>query len=166
MVSELDAALSHFAEVVRRQLGPDVSGIPGAGAAGGLGAGLIAFLDAELKPGSISVLEIVGLEEHLDGADLVITGEGCLDRQTLYNKAPIGVAASAKVRDIPVIAISGSLGEGYIGVHDRGIHAAAAITSAPMTLEEASDRAYELAASATEQAVRFMVVGGRVFGGG
>ena len=166
MVTELDAALSHFAEIVTGQLGADVDRIPGAGAAGGLGAGLIAFLNAQLKTGVDIVLDVVGLDEHLEGADLVITGEGCLDRQTLYNKAPIGVAAMAKGRGIPVVAISGSLGEGYIGVHDSGIDAVAAITSAPMTLEEASAGAYELAANATEQAVRFMVVGSRVFRGG
>ena len=166
MVTELDAALSHFAEIINQQLGADVDRMPGAGAAGGLGAGLIAFLDSELKTGVDIVLDVVGLDKHLEGADLVITGEGCLDRQTLYNKAPIGVAARAKVRGIPVVAISGSLDEGYTGVHDGGIDAVAAITSAPMTLEEASERAYELAASATEQAVRFMKVGSRVFGGG
>ena len=165
MVIELDAALSHFAEIVAQDLGADVDRIPGAGAAGGLGAGLIAFLDAQLKTGVDIVLDVVGLEGHLEGADLVITGEGCLDRQTLYNKAPIGVAALAEVRGIPVVAITGSLGEGFTGVHDGGINAVAAITSAPMTLEEASARAYELAASATEQAVRFMKVGSRVFRG-
>ena len=166
MVAELDAALGHFASIVHRELGADVDGIPGAGAAGGLGAGLIAFLDAQLKTGVDIVLDVVSLERHLEGADLVITGEGCLDRQTIYDKAPIGVAARAKDRGIPVVAISGSLGEGYTKVHEGGIHAAAAITSAPMTLEEASDRAYELVANATEQALRFMKVGSRVFRGG
>ena len=165
-VAQLDAALRRFAEVVKRDSDADIDGVPGAGAAGGLGGGLIAFINGELKAGVDIVLETVGLDQQLDGADLVITGEGCLDHQTVYNKAPIGVAERARARDIPVIAISGSLGEGYGEVHSRGIDAVAAITSEPMTLDEASRRSAELVASATEEALRFMKVGGRVFGRG
>ena len=166
MVAQLDDALRHFAEVAKRDTGADTNDVPGSGAAGGLGGGLIAFLKGELRSGADIVLDEVGLDGFLDGADLVITGEGCLDRQTLYNKAPIGVARMAEARGVPVIAISGSLGEGYRMVHAHGIEAAAAITSAPMTLERASEMSYTLAADATEQAMRFMRVGGRVFGGG
>ena len=107
-----------------------------------------------------------GIAEGLaeEGADLVITGEGSLDYQTVYNKAPIGVARMAKARGIPVISISGSLGERFTEVHQYGIDAAAAITSAPMTLNDSSENAAELVASATEQALRFMRAGGEVFG--
>ena len=164
MVAELDRALGHFAAIVRRDLGIDINDVPGAGAAGGLGGGLIAFLGGELKAGVDIVLETVGLNARLVGADLVITGEGCLDYQTVYSKAPIGVAGMAKEMDIPVVAISGSLGERYGEVHRHGIDAAAAITCAPMTLNEASDNAAALVADATEEALRFMRVGGRVFG--
>ena len=166
MVAELDAALLRLAQVVKRDLGADVNDIRGAGAAGGLGAGLIAFLDGQLRSGVDIILDTVGLDGQLEGSDLVITGEGCLDYQTVYNKAPIGVARRATARGIPVIAISGSLGEGYGDVHSHGIDAVAAITYAPMTLDEASEAASELVANATEQALRFMKVGGRVFGGG
>ena len=166
MVAQLDAALARFAQVAERDLGADVASLPGAGAAGGLGAGLIAFLGAELRPGVDIVLDTVGLDARLEGADLVITGEGCLDHQTVYSKAPIGVAERATARGIPVVSISGSLGERYGEVHDHGIDAAAAITGFPMTLEEASAQAFELAASATEEAMRFMRVGARVFGKG
>ena len=165
MVAQLDAALRHLAETVKRDLGVDVNDIPGAGAAGGLGAGLIAFLGAELRSGVDIVLDTVGLDREIEDADLVITGEGCMDHQTVYNKAPIGVAERASSRGVPVIAISGSLGEGYSEVHSHGIDAAAAITCAPMTLDNASDRAGGLAAGATEEALRFMKVGSRVFGG-
>ena len=163
MVAQLDAALGHLAEVVKRDLGIEIDDVPGAGAAGGLGGGLIAFLNERLRPGVDIVLDAVGLDGHLDGADLVITGEGQLDFQTVYNKAPIGVAWRAKARGIPVVAISGSLGRGFSDVHEQGIDAVLAITSAPMTLEESTERATELVAAATEQALRIMEVGGRVF---
>ena len=163
MVAQLDAALRNFAQVVKRDVGADINGVPGAGAAGGLGGGLIAFLGGELSSGVDIVMETVGLEERLEGADLVVTGEGCMDHQTVYNKAPIGVAARAKERGIPVIAISGSLGDGYSEVHHHGIDAAVAITRFPMTLDEANEKAAALIADATEEALRLMRVGARVF---
>jgi len=164
MVTQLDAALTHFAQVVQRDIGVDIDDVPGAGAAGGLGGGLIAFLGGSLRAGVDIVLDAVGLEGQLEGADLVITGEGQMDFQTVYNKAPIGVARLAKARGIPVIGVSGSLSDGYADVHEHGIDAAFAITSAPMSLEEASERAAELIADATEQALRLMQAGSRVFG--
>ena len=164
MVRQLDAALGHFANVVKRDIGVEINDTPGAGAAGGLGGGLVAFVNATLRAGVDIVLDTVGLDKHLEGADLVITGEGTLDYQTVYNKAPIGVARRAKTRGIPVIAISGSLGERYEEVHRHGIDAAAAITRAPMTLDDAFTNAAELVASSTEGALRLMMVGGRVFG--
>ncbi len=164
IVAELDAALGHFAKVVKRDIGSDINEVPGAGAAGGLGGGLIAFLNGDLRAGVDIVLDTVGLDAQLDGADLVITGEGSLDHSTIYNKAPVGVAERAKMRDIPVVAVSGSLGEGYHDVHHHGIDAVSAITYAPMTLDDASERAAELIANATEEMLRFMKVGSRVFG--
>ncbi len=159
MIEQLDAALSNFANVVKRDLGADVNGVPGSGAAGGLGGGIMAFLGGRLRPGVDIVLDTVDLASRLDGADLIITGEGCMDFQTVYNKAPIGVARLAGERNIPVIGVSGSLGDGFTDVHEHGISAAVAITQAPMTLDEATDRVAELIASATEQAVRLVRVG-------
>ena len=159
IVEQLDAALANFAEVVKRDLGADVDGVPGSGAAGGLGGGIMAFLGGRLRPGVDIVLDTVDLASRLDGADLIITGEGCMDFQTVYNKAPIGVARLAGERNIPVIGVSGSLGDGFTDVHEHGIAAAVAITHAPMTLDEATDRVAELIASATEQAVRLVRVG-------
>ena len=164
MVAQLDAALAHFARIALRDIGADISEVPGAGAAGGLGGGLIAFTNARLMAGVDIVLDTVNLDDFLQDADLVITGEGSIDHSTIYNKAPVGVAARAKQRGIPVVAIAGSLGSGFQDVREHGIDALAAITTAPMTLDEASERAAELIADSTEQALRLMQVGSAVFG--
>ena len=119
----------------------------------------MAFLGGSLRPGVDIVLDTVGLDSYLEGADLVITGEGCMDFQTVYNKAPIGVARLAGRHGVPVIGVSGSLGDRFTDVHEEGIAAAVAITRAPMTLEEASDQAAELISAATEQAMRLIRVG-------
>jgi len=121
MIEELDKSLTHFAEVIKKDLHKDIKNMPGAGAAGGLGAGLIAFLDAELKPGIEIVIEIVKLEQAIKKADLVITGEGKIDKQTIYGKAPIGVAKIAKKYNIPVIAIAAIIGDDADIVHQHGI---------------------------------------------
>ena len=164
MVAELDSALELFAEVVRRDVGVDVEHLQGSGAAGGLGGGMVAFLNAELRTGVDIIMGIVNIDEHLEGADLVITGEGALDFQTVYNKAPIGVAQRAQAKGVPVVAIAGTLGERYELVHDRGIDGALPIPTGPMTLEEASERAAELITQATERMLRLMQTGSRVFG--
>ncbi len=166
MIERLDAALLHFAEIVKRDLGVEINEVPGAGAAGGLGGGMIAFTNGELRAGVDIVLDTVRLDDYLTGCDLVITGEGSMDHSTIYNKAPVGVAERAKRLDIPVVGISGSLGAGFQDVHRHGIDALAAITSGPMTLDEASERAGELISNATEQALRFMRAGSHVFGSG
>jgi len=112
-IAELDAALSHFAAVIKRDLGVDVAERPGAGAAGGLGAGLIAFLGAELVSGARVVAEAADLAGRVQQADLVITGEGRLDSQTAYGKTTQFVAQAAAQAGRPVICLTGSLGEGY-----------------------------------------------------
>ena len=164
MVARLDAALAHFARIALRDIGADISEVSGAGAAGGLGGGLIAFTNARLMAGVDIVLDTVNLDDFLQDADLVITGEGSIDHSTIYNKAPVGVAARAKQRGIPVVAIAGSLGSGFQDVREHGIDALAAITTTPMTLDEASERAAELIADSAEQALRLMQVGAAVFG--
>ena len=164
MVEQLDAALKNFAVVVERDIGTSINDVAGSGAAGGLGGGMMAFLGGSLRAGVDIVLDQVDLDNKLEGADLVITGEGQLDFQTVYNKAPIGVAWRAKERGIPVVAVSGSLGQGFEDVHAEGIAAVSSIVCAPMSLEEASTRAGELIADAMAEAMRFMKVGSRVFG--
>jgi glycerate kinase len=115
----LDSALRRYARVLADDLGQDVAGRPGAGAAGGLGAGAIAFLGAELRTGIELVLELVGFDEAVDGADLVVTGEGKLDAQSLRGKAPVGVARAAAAHGVPVVAVAGA-----VEVADRELRAA------------------------------------------
>ena len=163
MVNTLDQALTNFAEIVEKDLGIKINDVEGSGAAGGLGGGLIAFLNGKLRKGVDIVLDFVDINKALTNTNLVITGEGQLDFQTIYNKAPIGVARRAKHLGIPVIAISGSLGKNFSVVHEHGIDAASSIVSKPMTLEEASKNAPELISTATEQALRYMKIGSDVF---
>ncbi|MFL6561248.1 MAG: glycerate kinase [Bacillus sp. (in: firmicutes)] len=137
MVSILDQNLSHFAEVIKKQLGNDIAHIDGAGAAGGLGAGLLAFLNAQLKKGIDLVIEYTGLEEKVKGADYVFTGEGSIDGQTLFGKTPYGVAAIAAKYSVPVIAFAGRIGNGVESLYDNGFTAIIGILKGVTTLEEA-----------------------------
>jgi len=137
VAEELDAALDHFAAVVERDLGIEVRDTPGAGAAGGLGAGLMAFAGARLQPGVPLIAELVGLDGKLAEADLVLTGEGRVDEQTVYGKVPAGVAKLAKRYGLPVVTVAGALGNGYESVYDHGIDAVYAIAP-PGTPQEES----------------------------
>lgn len=139
-VQELDENLKHFAEVIHRDLKQEIAEIPGAGAAGGVGGALLAFLDAELRNGGEVIVEKVHLEEAIKEADLVLTGEGGINHQTIYGKTPIVVAQVAKKYELPVIAIAGSLSEDYEEVYEQGIDAVFSIipqvTDLEMTLAE------------------------------
>lgn len=120
---ELEAALTRYADVVEGFVGRDVRSVPGAGAAGGLGAGLIAFLDARLVSGSALVLDAVGFDKRLVGADLVVTGEGRIDGQSIYGKLTQAVTVAAKRRGVPVVAVAGIIGPGHEAMRDAGIEA-------------------------------------------
>ncbi|RPI44776.1 MAG: glycerate kinase, partial [Bacteroidetes bacterium] len=144
MVKRLDAGLGHLAGVIESHLGIAVDGIPGAGAAGGLGAGLIAFLRAELVKGFDLVAGMVGLEERIREADLVITGEGKLDGQTIFGKTPCGVALLAMKHHKPVIAVAGTVSAGIGELTSCGIRVVMPITDGPMSLEESVRRTSEL----------------------
>lgn len=139
----MDQNLAHFAELIRRDVGADIELVPGAGAAGGLGAALLAFLDAELKRGGELVVDAVRLRDHLRDADLVITGEGGINHQTVHGKTPICVAKAAKKFGVPVIALAGSLTNDYSNVYEGGIDAVFSIVPGPVTLEEALETGYE-----------------------
>jgi glycerate kinase len=143
-VEQLDRALGHFADHCAKVLGKDVRDEPGSGAAGGLGFAAKAFLGAQFKVGVEVVAELVGLAELVEGADLVITGEGGIDVQTLHGKAPFGVARIARERGVPVIVIAGTLGEDYQQLYDHGVDAAFSLSSEPMTLEQACNNAPRL----------------------
>ncbi|GAB3291980.1 glycerate kinase [Parasphingorhabdus pacifica] len=127
-VAFLDAALSRWADVVAMTTGRDVRAVPGAGAAGGVGFAALALIGAELRPGIELVLELVGLRRHLGEADLVITGEGSLDEQTLHGKAPAGVAESARKWGVPVVAVCGQTSLLSEDLRAAGIRAAYALT--------------------------------------
>src|SRR5690606_36056746 len=123
-VAELDAALARLAETSARQLGRDLRDEPGAGAAGGLGFAARAFLGAEFRRGVEGVAALGGLAQAVRGAALVLTGEGRMDAQTLHGKTPAGVARIAHAAGVPVVALAGSLGEGYEALYPVGISAA------------------------------------------
>lgn len=135
----LDEAMSAYADATAAALGRDFRATPGAGAAGGLGFAFLAYLGGELKPGIQLVLDAVGLEECLRGADLVVTGEGCLDHQTAFGKTPAGVARCAKELGVPVVALAGGISPGAEVCNQRGIDAYFAILPRVMTLEEAME---------------------------
>ena len=162
MVAELDAALERYARVAREATGRDVAGLPGAGAAGGLGAGLLFFTPARLRPGVEIVLEMTGFDALVRGADLVLTGEGRTDFQTAMGKAPVGVAAAAKRHGVPVVCLSGGLGPGADEVLARGIDALAVAVPGPMGLEEAVARARELVEAGAARACRLVALGMRI----
>ena len=160
MVIQLDAALAHYAQIIERDLGHSVKDVPGAGAAGGMGAGLIAFLHATLRPGAQIVLEAVRLEERVRTADLVITAEGQLDGQTAYGKSVGAVAGLAKRYGLPVLALAGGLGNDYQRVYTLGIDAVVVLPSRPMTLVYAMEHAAALTSDAIERALRILRIGG------
>jgi len=126
-VEQLDRALANFATVVERDLGKQVADVPGAGAAGGAGAGLIAFLDAKLVRGASLVVQTAGLDEALKGADLVITGEGRIDGQTAFGKAPGEVARRAQAAGVPLLFLAGTKGQGWDSLDALGIREVAAL---------------------------------------
>ncbi|ATA18959.1 glycerate kinase [Gibbsiella quercinecans] len=149
MVRQLDAALRHYGELLERTTGRAVMDTPGAGAAGGMGAALLGMLQAQLRPGIEIVIETLRLEDAVRDADLVITGEGRLDSQSIHGKTPIGVARVAKRYGLPVIGIAGSLAQDHQVVHQHGIDAAFSVIDRIVTLEQAlADAAHNLQVTA------------------
>ncbi|MBL7165499.1 MAG: glycerate kinase [Dehalococcoidales bacterium] len=158
MCRQLDDALASYASVIKKDLGIGIKDMPGAGAAGGLGAGLVAFLGARLVPGIEIVSDAVGLVEHLKGASLVLTGEGRLDTQTTFGKTVSGVAKQAKVLGIPVVVIAGELHGDLKELYQHGINAALSIAPGPITREESEADAARLISDAAERALRLVLI--------
>lgn len=154
----LDKNLEHYADIISTTLGIDIKDYPGAGAAGGLGGGLMAFLGARLEKGIEIVKKIVKLEEQVKTADLVITGEGRMDYQTQFGKTPYGVAKAAKDYNIPVIALVGQIGKNARVLYDLGIDSIFSITDGPMTLEDAMSNTPELLMDTAERVMRLYKV--------
>lgn len=159
MVEKLDRNLSRFADVVARDLSVDIRDIPGAGAAGGLGGGLVAFAGGRLERGVDLVIEAVRLRDRLQGADLCLTGEGALDAQSAFGKTAVGVSSLARSMGIPAIALAGTIGEGAEAVLHEGISAYLSICPGPISIDEAIRRGGELLERATEQAIRLYRAG-------
>lgn len=158
-VRVLDAALAHFADIVRQDLHVDVRDVPGAGAAGGLGAGLLAFAPATLEPGARLVLDTLDFAAKLAGASLVISAEGQLDRQTAYGKSVGAVVAAAHAHGAITVVLAGRVAMDDAELRALGIDAAVPLADGPLSIEESMARATELVASATARALRLLVLG-------
>ena len=159
MVATLDAALAHYATIIRRDLERDVADVPGAGAAGGLGAGLLAFTSATLTPGAPLVLEALHFEETLQGAALVIVAEGRLDEQTAYGKIIGAIAQAAHAAGAGVLALAGAVALDDAALERLGVHAALPLAPGPLSLDESMARTRELLPQATLRALRLMRLG-------
>jgi glycerate kinase len=159
MVEVLDQNLAHFAAVVERDLGVAIKDLPGSGAAGGLGGGLVAFAGGKLEPGVELIIDAVKLAKRLENADLCLTGEGAIDAQSAFGKTAVGVAQLARSLQCPTLALAGSIGPGARAVLEHGIDAYFAICPGPLSLEQAIEQAGLLLERAAEQAVRGFLAG-------
>ena len=156
MVKHLDNSLKNYAKVIREQLGCDVENVPGAGAAGGLGAGLMAFLDADLRKGVELVIKYTKLEEKMQGADYVFTGEGSVDSQTVFGKTPFGVSTVAKKYNIPTIAFAGRIGDDVEELYKHGINSIVGILQGVTNLDEALRNGSENIQKTSENIARIL----------
>ncbi len=159
MVIKLDANLKHFAAIIKKDLRKDVMKLKGAGAAGGLGAGLVAFTGAKIKSGVDIVVEATGLAKHIKGADLVITGEGRVDFQTAFGKTPSGVAKAARKQKVQTVAIGGGITDDARSVFEHGIDGLASACARDMSLEEAMSNSKTHLANAAERVIRLVLIG-------
>lgn len=159
MVGILDNNLMHMARLIRETLGTDIAEKPGAGAAGGLGGGLMAFCGAKMAGGIDILLDLLEFDQKLSDSDLVITGEGRMDFQTAFGKVPVGIARRAKRQNKPVIAFTGEIGAGANELYALGIDAMMSIENKPMGLEEAMGSAEALLKDAAARAMRLIGIG-------
>ena len=159
MMDELDRALGRLASIVEKDLGVAVADIPGAGAAGGAGAGLVAFLGAQLTRGAPLIVEAAGFDAALEGAVAVFTGEGRIDGQTAYGKGPMEVANRARSVNVPAVILAGSLGEGWEKVLENGAAAVLPIAEGPSSLEQMERESAVLVERAAARACRLIAVG-------
>jgi glycerate kinase len=156
MVETLEKNMTHFAQVLQQEFGFDYANIPGAGAAGGLGAGLMAFCKAEMLAGFNLISKLTCLEEHIQNASLVFTAEGKIDSQTAFGKTISGVAQSGKKYQVPVIALAGIVEGDLKNLYKQGLTSAFAIANRPMSMEESKANAAQLLVSASEQIMRLV----------
>lgn len=159
MIEQLEQAMINYRFVIKKTKGIDVDEIPGAGAAGGMGAGFVAFLNAVLKPGIDTILDIVDFDSIVKDASIVITGEGRIDEQSVYGKVPVGVAKRAKDHGVCVIALCGSMGNNASKVYDYGIDSIMCTVNKDMTLQEALSNAEYYLRDASDRLMRFLKAG-------
>lgn len=159
ILEELEAGMKQYASVIQEQSGKDVDLIPGAGAAGGMGAALCVFLNAELKSGIETVLDLIQFDELLEGTDLVVTGEGRIDWQSAFGKVPSGIGMRCKAKGIPVAAVVGGMGNGAEKIYEFGVDSIISTINGAMDIEEALGRAKELYANAAERMFRMIRIG-------
>ncbi|HAQ20424.1 MAG TPA: glycerate kinase [Prolixibacteraceae bacterium] len=158
MLETLEANMSHFARILHKEFGNDISYIPGAGAAGGLGAGLMVFCQAEIVSGFELISKLTHLEDQISKASLVFTAEGKIDSQTAFGKTIIGVAKLAKKHSVPVIALAGIVCDDLTELYGQGITSVFAIGDQPMSLEESKSRAAEMLAATSERVMRIISI--------
>ena len=159
LVELLDKNLAHYAQVIKEQLGKDIINVPGAGAAGGASVALMLFAGATIQPGIQVVLDVAEIDKELEDADLVVTGEGRIDGQSVFGKVPVGVAGRAQKFNVPVLAIVGSIGDGAEAVYDHGVDSIINTQNKPMSLQEAMENAGALLENAAERAARTIRIG-------
>ncbi len=153
----LETNLTHFSQLINQEFGTDCTDVPGAGAAGGLGFGLLNFCRAEIVPGFELISQLTRLENHISQASLVFTAEGKIDSQTAYGKTASGVARMAKKHQVPVIALAGAVTIDLAELHEQGITSVFAIGDQPMSLDESKARSEELLCSTAGQIMRLIL---------
>jgi glycerate kinase len=158
-IEHLDESLVKLAAVISQKYARSNANVPGAGAAGGLGYGLMEFCGGELKSGIEIVLDLIKFDSYLDGVDLVISGEGRIDGQSVYGKVPVGIAGRAEKKNIPVLVIVGGIGHNVESVYNHGIDAVMSSVNKAMSLDEAMSRAYELLVDSSSRAMRMIKIG-------
>lgn len=159
ILDKMEADMKQYAAIVKGTLGRDVDAIPGAGAAGGLGAALCGFLHANLKSGIETVLDLIDFDGLLEGVDLVVTGEGRIDWQSAFGKVPSGIGMRCRKKGIPAVAIVGGMGNGADKIYEFGVESIIPTINGAMDIEEALERAEELYANAADRLFRLVKVG-------
>lgn len=159
ILDELEAGMKNYAKVIQDKLGKDVDQIAGAGAAGGLGAALCVFLHATLKSGIETVLDLIDFDGLLEGTDLVVTGEGCIDWQSAFGKVPSGIGQRCRAKGVPAVAVVGGMGTGAEKIYEFGVESIIPTINGAMEIEEALERAEELYGNAAERMFRMLRVG-------
>jgi len=163
-LEKLESGMKNYAQIIKNKFGIDADNVPGAGAAGGLGAAFMTFLKAKPKSGINTVLDIIGFRELIKGSDLIVTGEGRIDWQSAYGKVPAGIGAYGKEQNIPVVAIVGGMGEKAENMYNYGIESIIPTINSAMDINEAVERAAELYKNAAERMFRFLKVGMKIKG--